>query len=185
MKMFINDEIQIAEKTLGIPYYRHIDDPKSHRYVNLRQKPDAIAELPELQDCPPLREFVSALNAPPSPFETFGCEKWSQPWSAVEFPGLTVRHGSYVDIAFVDRDLCATPKTYYQLIDRFRQYASVNRTYDVMHAFFALQQAVSANQSWWTLSPWIYGIGQTEKEAARWWAEGLNYLLTFLLAQDL
>jgi len=171
------------KKLLGIPYFRPKEDSNSHEYVNLRQQPDAIADLAELQHCAPLREFVTSLNQPNSIFETFGCEKWSQAWSADQFPGFVVRHGSYTDIAFVDKNLCSTPEIYYQLIARFREYEKVNHVFDVMHVFFGLQQAVSAHQSWWVLNSWIYGIGRDEKEAVRWWAECLRYFQTFLLAQ--
>jgi hypothetical protein len=178
-EMYIHDIIAVEEKPLGIPYYR--DDPSSHSYVNLRDEPEKVNVLPELKDSPTLRDFVMALNAPTGPFETFGCEEWSGPWSHEKFPGFDVRHGSYVDFAFVDKARCGTQLVYRDLIDKFRQYAAENRVYDVMQVFFELRPTVSPNASWWTLGVWIYGVGRNNDEAKRWWKEALEYFKACLV----
>jgi len=61
-------------------------------------EPDKIDLLPELTDCPALRELVTALNAPTGSFETYGCEKWIGAWANDAFPGYGFRQGSYVDV---------------------------------------------------------------------------------------
>jgi hypothetical protein len=177
--MYIHDSIKVEQKPLGIPYYKP-DDPKSHGYVNLRQQPDMIEALPELQGCVPLRDFVTALNAENSPFETFGCEKWSEAWSHEQFPGFVTRHGSYVDIALAEKSKCGTPDIYHDLVKAFRTYAQEHPVYDVMHVYFVLRPTVCADRAWWTLEFWNYGIGRTGEDAERWWAKGLRYFQGFL-----
>jgi hypothetical protein len=179
--MHIFDETLVVEKPLGIPYFR--SEPGSHSYVNLREEPDKIALLPELTDCPPLRDFVIALNAPSGQFETFGCEKWIGPWANDAFPGYGFRQGCYVDIALVNKEVCATQRPYRQLIDTFRQYAVVHRVYDLMHVGFELRPTVSAREAWWTMGVWIYGVGRDEADAKQWWQKALEYFKTFLLTQ--
>ena len=178
--MYIKDTFDVEESPLGIPYYRPEDDPTSHSYVNLRQQPDLIAVLPELQKSVPLKEFVAALNASNSPFETFGCEKWSAPWSHEQFPGFITRHGSYVEIALLDKRHCSTPDVYSKLVNEFRAYAAANPVYDVMHVHFTLRKTVSTDLAWWSLCCWNYGIGRNDAEAERWWSEGLRYFRMFL-----
>jgi hypothetical protein len=178
--MYIHESIKVERKPLGIPYYRPDDESRSHGYVNLRQQPEAIEDLPELKGCAPLRDFVTALNAEDSPFETLGCEKWMEPWSHEQFPGFVTRHGSYVDIALADKSQCSTPDVYHDLIHAFRAYAQEHPVYDVMHVYFALRPTVSADQAWWTLEFWNYGIGRNGADAERWWEEGICYFQGFL-----
>ena len=137
--MYIHDEITIKETPLGVPYARSERDQMSHDYVNLREQPDFVALLPELRDAPSLRSLVEALNSTNGPFETYGCEKWSQPWSHEQFPGFNMRFGSYVDFAFVEKRQCQTQNIYHQLVNSFRQRVeSGERLSDAMQAYFEL-----------------------------------------------
>ncbi len=99
--MLIQENVEMEKKPLGIPYFKH--DPKAHSYLNLRQQPEMISALPELRDCPPLLEFVKALNAD-SPFETFGCDRGEMDFSNDDFPGFTRGYGSYLEIASLEKD---------------------------------------------------------------------------------
>ncbi|MBS0366358.1 MAG: hypothetical protein JSR67_11110 [Proteobacteria bacterium] len=179
--MYIFDEISVEEKPLGIPYFR--SEPGSHSYVNLREEPGEIDLLPELTDCPPLRDLVMALNAPTGPFETFGCEKWIRPWADEALPGYRFRFGCYVDLAFVNKEARVTQTFYRRLIEAFRQYAVVHRVYDLMHVGFELRPTISGDATWWTLGIWIFGIGRDEADAKHWWQEAVKYMKAFLITQ--
>jgi hypothetical protein len=178
--MYIHDKVEIEESPLGIPYFRPKDDLNSHSYVNLRAEPDQITALPELQKSVPLREFVAALNAVGSRFETFGCEKWASPWTHDQFPGFNTRHGSYVDFALCEKLQCGSPDTYFALIEELRSYSAANPIYDVIHIHFTLRKTGGYDLAWWSLCVWNYGIGRSDKEAEKWWAEGLRYFQTFM-----
>jgi hypothetical protein len=69
---------------------------------------------------------------------------------------------------------------YHDLVNDFRTYATANPVYDVMHVHFSFRRTISADVAWWTLCFWNYGIGRTDKEAERWWTEGLRYFQVFL-----
>jgi hypothetical protein len=180
--MYIHDETQVKQSPLGIPYSR--SDDQSHSYVDLKEHPELASVLPELRDAAPLREFVLALNAASSPYETFGCEKWISDYSHEQLPGFTKRKGCYVDLAFVDKTRCSSPKIYSRILDALREQEKANRTYDVMTVHSEFQPSFCGDNRWWTLSLWMYGIGRNEAEAERWWAECLAYMQRFLLQQS-
>jgi len=180
--MWFYEPISVKDKPLGIPYARPADDPSSHGYVNLREQPDFIGQLPELRNSPQLRALVETLNSADSLFETYGCEKWSEQWSNEKFPGFNIRFGSYVDLAFVDKTRCHTQETYHHLVNAFQQHVERGeRLSDAMHAGFELTPTVSLNnESWWTLSVWLFGVGRSEKEAEHWWKETLRVFQSFI-----
>src|SRR5712664_40501 len=180
--MYVHDEVEIRQKPMGVPYGRH-GDPASHSYVNLRDNPESIDLLPEFRDSIPLREFVRALNMPSSPYQTFGCAKWSEAWSNPLFPDFITRFGSYVDFAFADVSLCGSADAYQSLIAEFREYTVVNRSYDVMHTGFEITPTVNATNQWFTLSYYNFGMGRSAAESERWWAEGLSYFQRFLFSR--
>jgi hypothetical protein len=175
-------ELEIYDKPLGIPYLR-IDDPKSHGYVNLRSNPGEIELLPELIDAPKLREFLLAINAPHSKFQTFGCEKWVSPWSNECLPGFTSRYGSYVDISFADIRHALQQASYDAIISGYRGYGNTKIPHGGVQTGFALRPTMSANGSikaWWTLEFWNFGIGRSEIEAQTWWSRGIDCFWEFL-----
>jgi hypothetical protein len=108
------------------------------------------------------------FHAPTSPYQTFGCEKWSKPWSHQKFPGFTTGFGSYVDIALADVSLCATPQSYNEVVDEFREYLKGAATHDGMHVAFEVTPTGGGNLLWYTLNYWNYGVGRSESEAKQW-----------------
>jgi hypothetical protein len=180
--MWIFDDVPIKQDhPMGVPYFRPPEDGSSHSYVNLRQNPDLIDDLPELRNSVHLREFVLALNSQSSPYQTFGCEKWITDWSHPQFPGFTIRSGSYADIAYANIARCSSPAVFQELVADLRQYSRENRVYDMMHVGFEIKPTVGPAGQWWTLDYYNFGIGKSEQEAEHWWAQGLDYIGKFLL----
>ena len=183
--MYIHDELA-EDSVLGIPYVKR--KPGAHSYVNLREHPELISELPELKDCPPLLAIVTALNAMSSPFETFGCDKGPEEWSNPQYPGCIARYGSYLDVAFVTKQMCSK-EGYQELILRFREYAAekhVKGFHSMMHVFFSLRTTVSRlTGNWWTLSVHNCGVGRSEEEAKNWWGQCVHHTQEFLLTKQL
>ena len=180
--IYIHEELA-EDKVLGIPYFKH--KPGAHSYVNLREHPELISEIPELKNCPPLLNIVTALNSQSSPFETFGCDKGPEEWSNPQFPGCVARYGSYLDVAFVTKQMCSK-ESYQQLIRKFQEYAGekhVKGFHNMMHVFVSLRPTVSRlTGSWWTLSVHNYGVGRGEEEAKNWWGKCVHHTQEFLLA---
>src|SRR5687768_2027533 len=117
--MFIQDQIEVYEKPMGVPYQRP-DDETGHTFVDLKGQPEMIDKLPELNRNAVLREFVMGLNSPSSPYRTLGCEKWTEPWCHEKMPGFVVGSGSYVDIVFADISRSAMRSAYDELISGYR-----------------------------------------------------------------
>lgn len=179
--IYVHEELP-EEKVLGIPYFKH--DAGSHSYVNLREEPQRIDEIPELKECPTFRDFVAALNSSQSPFQTFGCDKGKHDWSHAQYSGCTVRYGSYLDVAFVDREISHVD-SYRDLIRRFRQHASENHAsgfHSMMHVYCAVRPTVSPNGNWWTLSLHNFGVGRADDEAHHWWEHCIRHTQDFLLS---
>jgi hypothetical protein len=68
--------LAIEQRSKHVPYPVDLDDGReNHGFRVLKSDPSAIETIPEIQDCPALREALVALNAPDTPFFTVGCEK--------------------------------------------------------------------------------------------------------------
>jgi hypothetical protein len=181
--MWIIDQVDVNMKPLGIPYFR--DDPESHNYETLREKPTAIDQLPELRKAPALYDFIKEINSSASIFQTFGCAKWQQPWSHPQFPDFPIRSGSYIDIAFADVNRCRTQERLWKLIADYRVYGPSCLAYDTVQVNFEIRVSVNSDWgNWWTLQFWNFGIGRTDNEADKWWTEGMRCFKTFLLEQS-
>jgi hypothetical protein len=181
--MWIFDKIDVNTNVLGIPYYR--EQSQGHSYENLRENPSAIDQLPEPQKAAALYDFIKEINSSASAFQSFGCEKWEQPWTHPQFPDFTFRSGSYVDIAFADVNLCRTQDRIWKLIDNYRTYGQECIPHPGVHVGFEVRATGSLDLGgWWTLEFWNYGMGRTENEANYWWAEGIRCFKGFLLDQS-
>jgi hypothetical protein len=85
------------------PAVQRPDGAVNHGFVDLRENLDLIESIPEVQDSEGMKALLRVLNAPTSPFRSFGCEH-SQP-GPLDPPvpdGPTHSMGCYVDLAFVD-----------------------------------------------------------------------------------
>ena len=49
----------------------------SRRYIDLRQSPELVSEIPEAARSPELAQCLIALNAPTSAWQTVKCDVWS------------------------------------------------------------------------------------------------------------
>jgi hypothetical protein len=173
-------EIEVLTKPLVIPYVR--DTTEGCSYMNLRETPEAIEQLPELRKRKPLYDFVKAINAPSSPFQTFGCETWQSPWSHEQLPGFVTRVGSYVDLTFVDTGLCRSQQALRNLVRSYQLYGQACVEHVAILVGFNLRLTTNLEtDQWWTLEFWNYGVGRNDQEAEHWWAEGLRCFKTFLL----
>ena len=56
----------------------------SHRYVDLTHRPEALSEIPEATQYSQLSEFLLAMNAPSSPWQTVKCDVWAEKEDAPE-----------------------------------------------------------------------------------------------------
>jgi len=115
-------EIGIAfdKNPLPLPYVPiNHEGHVRYEYIDLREEPERIDELPELKDAPELREAIKTLNGPESVFRTLGCEK-----AASDFPHPTLKRKfvSYFDLAFADWNDNQNLHTFYIIAGEFARY---------------------------------------------------------------
>ena len=126
-----------------VPYFNPDEHDPAHRheYVDLRENPAAIDDLPEIVTCPAFRDYLLQINGGQSIFRTFGC---SYVFSASEthevgppIPPSTEPQtetysalaSSYMHVAFAELDRCANRDDYYRLCGRLSQHLWSNPNY--------------------------------------------------------
>jgi hypothetical protein len=85
-------------------------DP-SLRYIDLRQLPEAVREIPEAKEYPCIAAALQRWNHPDSLLFTAKCDVWSYPaklFDAEDLPGFAYARGSYIDLLHVDAAIFAS-----------------------------------------------------------------------------
>jgi hypothetical protein len=89
----------------AVPYppVQHADGAVNHGFVDLRANFHLIENIAEVRDSEGMKAVLRALNAPPSPFRSFGCEhNLPAPLNQPDPDGPTHSMGGYIDLAFSD-----------------------------------------------------------------------------------
>jgi len=94
-------ELGADDETLELPWAATQGGPK---YYDLKRHPELLLQIGEAIREPELAEFLSAMNAAASSFETAKCDTWSSTEMNPEEDifGATWKFGSYVDILFTE-----------------------------------------------------------------------------------
>ncbi len=178
MQVFLEAD---SSSVLGIPYGSAPD----RRFWNVKKYPEMVDRIPELSDCPELKEFVRAANSSESRFATLGSEKWCK---HVSYPnGATKECGIYVDIMFDTVELCGH-ENYEQLAAQLKAHGDDLRATE-QHSDLTLiriqPQKIGFRDtlvSGWMAAFWIYGVGNSHDMAAEYCARGLRELMAVLAA---
>lgn len=149
---------RVASGVTGIPYDRDFTDTGSHNYVDLRNNPDLISELPELRDRPALRHAVQVLNDPRVCFSTVGIGEWQLPGS----PGRPVQLCTYFQFRYHDSNRCASPLLLYQLLHNYslQVHRSDPKVHAAVYGEFELQAIEDRvrSLSGWSATLWLKGL---------------------------
>lgn len=165
-----------AEGLLGIPYGIRPE----RRFWNLKSNPEFIDNIPEVADCPDLRNFLLAIADPSIHFCTFGCEKW---WKEVAGNKLTHECGSYIDLGFEFVELAENKKHYLVFVNDVMRHGENlkkrDRSSELGLIRFENKRAglIEKDVAIWILTAWVYGVG-TSLEMAQHFR---NYALEQLL----
>jgi hypothetical protein len=86
-----------------------------HRYLDLRENPEAITQIPAAQEYSPLAGFLTAVNGAGSLFATVRAKVWEEPTSqsVVEFT-----FHSRVDLMFARPEFNFIPERYEDAVQR-------------------------------------------------------------------
>lgn len=151
-------------------------------YVDLKLNPAAIDNLEEVQRFPELGDFLRALNAADSIYETAKCDVWidtlldvdDEPYEA------TVKCGSYVDVFFrAPRTLAPFSEHERRARDLLRRLRTAEdlrarAELTLRRAYFADEQAL-----YWTV--YLFGYGDDIENARAVWAQALKLVQTVML----
>ena len=179
-------ELAPGDPTLEMPWISR--DP-AIRYYDLKRNPRIISQLPEVAANPALREFLAALNAPASPFETAKCDSWSSDQMDVEDEpfGAATKFCSYVDVVpeeearFLFVSIEDFGRRFVKLLARAPEIPAACDLV-IRRCFYHLGHSPEGEISegfYFTL--YCCGYGDDEAHAQRSWAIAMNLLQNALL----
>ncbi len=167
---------------LGVPYARRAEDQSSHSYIDLKQHPDGLKDIPEIHGWPELSVTLEELNQPASAFRTLGCEKAE----IDQGEGLCGISG-YVQIGFEDLTRAKDEKNYAALFQRFHQHAAKGWPDNDTVVEFEMQPTlfIELGETCWSFSFWLV-VRNCKKgvEAREKWSSALKFFREFLLADS-
>ena len=161
-----------------IPYppYDHRDGHQNHGYVNLKEHPKAISEIPELDGWPDLQKFIEIINAPDSPIESGGCEKGFFPTEG-EAGATTVYLGSYVDVFYSNTPLNDNAENLLFLASRLiPPIEECAKWWSEVNIDLCRFKYIPNTELPWGLELHVINRGRTEDEARKYWGETLRRL---------
>jgi hypothetical protein len=173
---------------LPIPYFRVLRDTNEDTnwgFCNLKQRPEAISEVPELYNCPAFEKLIRAINAPTSFFLSHGCAKYfsSRPNMPAEF-GIMLT--SYVGFAFEIAELNQDQKNFHELIERFKTFTKDVPSYKQLGVRFEVQPTTFYERQLqgWSACYFCNGLGESEDSAKRAWLLGIAEFHKFVAHEN-
>lgn len=144
---------------LPVPFYRPTDG-ESHPYVDLRENPGKIENIPEASDFPELQQFFRDINGPDSFFRTLACITIPH---EIPDPELPYEMRSYIDITFIPWEWGTSAVNsfvvFYDLTKFIHELAPSERPEALTNVSVFLNlkfsQQIDLNISFWSMEWWI------------------------------
>jgi len=178
-------ELGAEDPALEFPWSASDD---SVRYVDLRQRPEAIREIPEAARYPELGEFLLIVNAPSDKWLTAKCDVWvdDELGEAESIYDATLKHGCYVDLIACD----SGTRFSFERHERWVISAALALSGENEHAVACelivrrcwYQNDSDNSRSGFYITLYLFGYGHSEAEAHIHWAAGLRQLAPLLSA---
>lgn len=168
-------------------------------FVNLRNEPYDLLEIPESERYPALGRALRALNAARSPFLTVKCDAW--PLTAHESPGeleplrrelgleedeVSCAFISYIDLVWRERVVFASAHQQQDRLDRVARRAT-----KLQHAEAALQCVlrpafldIPAPLEGFATTLYVTGVGSQSDVAHHRWAAALEDVVSLLRSRE-
>ena len=188
-------ECSADDPHLVIPW----SDPNSHaHFVNLREDPYDIAEIPEAEHYPALGRALRALNATRSPFLTAKCDAWSLAASDPALESLRLEldldpdhihfgFASYIDLIWRERAVFASAHHQQDRLDRI-----IRRAQKLSHPQAALECILrpamldlSGALEGFAITLYVTALGPDADTASQNWAAALEDVVHLLRSRDL
>lgn len=185
-------ECSTEDPVLVIPW----QDPSGQvRFVDLRQDPDALDLIPEVEEHPALLNALRALNAPRSPVFTAKCDVWqASPQECddlrlnllLEPEESTAATMSYLDLLCRDRALFTSFHQHQHLMQRLeRRLAPLDQPF--ASAEIVIRPALldlTSPQEGFSFSLYVRGVAADATAAHQVWSEALAALTTVLRSRE-
>jgi len=176
-KVMMADEV--IRQSTGFTIYRTTDwgppvpypaaareDSVNHGFLDLRDRPDLVEQVPEAAKSEGLRMIVRALNAVGSPFMSIGCEHRLNPLND-STNGFTCYFHSYTDLTYPDPARHASEEQMIDLAERFLRLIA-----DQPGGAFGFEIGIQrmrhffGTRAGYNLNLGLSGYGQSEEQAA-------------------
>ena len=161
---------------------------RSHRYVDLPQSPELVSEIPEATLYPELAEFLVALNAPASAWQTVKCDVWldSELDEAEQIYDAELKFCSYVDLVARDSLARFSFERHEQFVkSAARQFSeddepSTACEFIVRRCWYHDEISPSDVMPGFCITFYLFGYGNSEAQARARWSEGLRRVTSAL-----
>lgn len=184
------------DPTLVVPW---TDPATGAHFVNLRDEPYDIADIPEAEDHPALRRALRSLNASASAFLTAKCDAWTlyaedggEKLEALRLEldiadeEVAFGFGSYIDLVPRDRGIFASAHIFSERMDRI-----VRRAARLPHPYAALEATMRpclvdlrAPLEGYCATLYLTGVGGDPETAAKRWEAALEDLVQLLRERE-
>jgi hypothetical protein len=167
-------------------------------FVDLRENPYDLDQIPEAEQHPPLMQALRALNAPRSPVFTAKCDAWPLDGQELEELRLELdvsREGqeaaalgfaSYIDLVWRDRTIFASFHQSEQLLHRLARLAApIDQPRAMLDC--VLRPAMldlTGPREGFAISLYIKALGPDIEAARQVWAEALEAVVALLRGKD-
>jgi len=167
------------------------------QWVDLREDPYAVNEIPEGEDYPALLAALRALNGSRSPVFTAKCDVWEM--DAEELEAMrdellldeevaTAGLASYIDLLWRDRAIFASRHRMEQMLHRLDRMLT-DLPYSLAAAELTMRPAVldleGTVAEGFAITLYAKGVGVDEAEAAQRWDEALRAITATFRSREL
>ena len=149
------------------------------KYVDLKQHPELIPEIPETAQNLELAEFLRSINSDRRPFQSAKCDTWTTAELAPEEEifGASHKFASYVDIVFSDAADCLAFSRHEEFVKRLatllRRSPEISASVEIcVRRCFFVTGAQTSEGFYFTV--YVNGFGNDEPSARRNWAIGMK-----------
>jgi hypothetical protein len=180
------------------PHERGSGQPGMH-FVNLREEPYSIAEIPEADRYPDLARALRALNANRSPFLTAKCDAWpiAPRDGANELEAMrkelmlfedeaTYAFTSYIDLLWRERAIFASAHQQQDRLDRIaRRAAKLPHTESMLQCVLRPAMVdLGAPLEGFATTLYVTSLGSDAEIANRRWASALEDVVDLLRSRE-
>jgi len=162
---------------------------RAQPYVDLRQRRDAVHELPEARDCRELGQFLLSLNAPTSPWLSAKCSVWldDELGEAEAIYDANLKLCSYVDLIACDVEARFSFERHEQWVkSAARSLATDDEQSAVCELvvrrcwYHATSNTITDSSPGFYVTFYLVGYGHHESQARTRWANGLRQVAAVL-----